>query len=76
MQTVTIDSALDYAMLLPIEDRDELVDILRKRLSEEHRLQNAQEMNELVAAYHRREITSQPLENIIADLDTEFAKAE
>jgi hypothetical protein len=82
MQTITLDAALDAVMLLPIEERDELLDIVRKRQRDIHHEQWLREANEAMEMYRKGELKAQSVAEIMAELDastttthTEFAPA-
>lgn len=73
MNTVTLDSALDTVMQLPLEERNALLSILRGRQKEALHEEWHREAEEALAQYHRGELKAQTVEEIMADLERDIA---
>ncbi len=75
-QHITLDQALDSVMLLPVDQQDVLVDIVRHRRMEAKREEWAQEAERTLEAYRRGEIKAMTAEEIIAELHKELESGE
>jgi hypothetical protein len=67
-QLVTLDQALDAVMLLPFDQRNVLLEIVRRRQRDERTEKWVREAEETLAAYHRGEIKAQSVDEIIEEL--------
>ncbi|HET6401286.1 MAG TPA: hypothetical protein VFH95_07795 [Candidatus Kapabacteria bacterium] len=67
-QHITLDQALDAVMLLPFDQRNALLEILKRRQREERVEKWAREAEETLAAYRRGEIKAQSVDEIIEEL--------
>jgi hypothetical protein len=65
---VTLDQALDTVMQLLPEQREMLLEILQKRWIEERRKEIARDAREAISAFYAGKLTSQPFDEIIAEL--------
>lgn len=65
---VTLDQAIDAAMRLPYEQREMLLDILRKRQTEARRERMAQDAQTSLNAFQAGELVAQTAAEIIAEL--------
>ncbi|NQS97635.1 MAG: hypothetical protein HQ591_04205 [candidate division Zixibacteria bacterium] len=65
---VTLEQVLDSAMLLDSEQREILIEIIQKRQIEAWRKETAAYAREAIRAFHKGEIQSQPVEEIISHL--------
>lgn len=68
---LTIDQVLDQAMQLPYEDKQTVVEILRKRLIEEERDRIALEANNALASYASGKVIRGSAQDLQAYLDAE-----
>jgi hypothetical protein len=75
-QLVTLDQALDAVMLLPFDQQDALVDIVRQRRIEAKREEWAREAERTLEAYRQGEIKAMTAEEIIAELHKELESDE
>ncbi len=66
---VTLDKTLDAAMQLPPEQREMLVEILRKRQIEERRKEIAENAREAKQDLDAGKISPKPVEKIIKELN-------
>lgn len=68
---LTIDQVLDQAMQLPYEDRQAVVEILKKRLMDEERDRIALAAKDALASYESDKVTRGSAKDLQAYLDTE-----
>lgn len=68
MNVATLDLALDVAMQLPEEQREMLLDILKRRAVEDRRNEIAADARVSLAAYRADELMPQSAESIIREL--------
>ncbi len=66
---MTLDKVLDAAENLPADQRKMLIEILERREIEAWREETAREAKEAIRAFHAGELKSQPVEEIISDLE-------
>ena len=66
----TLEEALIIVNQLSIEQREMLLEIVKNQMIEANREEIAQAAKEAIASFHRGELQSQPIENIIAELQT------
>ncbi|NEO53714.1 MAG: hypothetical protein F6K54_11865 [Okeania sp. SIO3B5] len=64
----TLEEALIIVNQLSIEQREMLLEIVKNQMIEASREEIAQEAKEAIASFHRGELQSQPIENIITEL--------
>ena len=76
MTTVTLDQAIDTVLQLPPEQREMLVDILRRRQIEARRQEIATEARSSIALFRQGKLKAQSAEGVIADLHEAFGDAE
>ena len=69
MEVMTLDKALDAAMMLPEEQRQMLIEILEKREIERWREEVARDAQEARRAFHAGELKPQTAEEVIPDLE-------
>lgn len=65
---VTLDYAIDTVMQLKPQQREMLIDIIRKREIERRREEIAQDAQKSIAAFHAGELKPQPMQDIIFEL--------
>lgn len=65
---VTLDYAIDTVMQLKPQQREILIDIIRKREIERRREEIARDAKKSIAAFHAGELKPQPVEDIILEL--------
>ena len=65
---MTLDQALDAVNELPVEQREMLAEILRKRQIEERRNEIAASARESIKAFQAGELKPQSADAVIADL--------
>ncbi len=68
MSVTTLDLALDAAMQLPGEQREMLLEILKRRAVEARRTEIASDARASLAAYRAGELRPQPASDIIREL--------
>jgi hypothetical protein len=68
MDAMTLNDVIETAMKLPAEQRDMLVEILRSRQIAAHRQEIAVDAAESVAEFRAGRLSSQPLDEILAEL--------
>jgi hypothetical protein len=68
MSVTTLDLALDMAMQLPGEQREMLLEILKRRAVEARRTEIAADARASLAAYHAGELRPQSSSEIIREL--------
>jgi hypothetical protein len=76
MGEVTLDQALDVALQLPREQREMLVEILRRREIEARREEIARDARASIEAYRRGELKAEPVEDIIRRLRVDLEANE
>lgn len=69
MEAMTLDRALDAAMMLTGEQRRMLIEILERREIEAWREETARDAEEARRAFHAGELKAQTAEEVIADLE-------
>lgn len=62
---ITLDQALDVVMQLEYEQKEMLLDILRKRQIEERREEIAQNAQEAIRAFQAGELKTETVEDLI-----------
>jgi hypothetical protein len=65
---VTLEEAIFTVNQLAIEQREMLLEIVKNQMLETRREEIAQDAKEAIAAFHRGELKTQPLEVIISEL--------
>ena len=65
---VTLEEAILTVNQLSIEQREMLLEIVKNQMIEARREEIAQDAKEAIAAFHRGELKSQPIEEIISEL--------
>jgi hypothetical protein len=65
---VTLDQAIDAAMRLPYEQREMLLDILRKRQTEARRDRMAQDAQASLNSFQAGELVAQTAGEVVAEL--------
>lgn len=73
---VTLDYAIDTVMQLKPQQREVLIDIIRKREIERRREEIARDAKESIAAFHAGELKPQPVEDIILELRSSLAESD
>ena len=68
MGLMTLDQALDTVMLLPYEQKEMLIDIVRKRQIEERREQIRQNADEAIRAFHAGQLKTETAAELISRL--------
>lgn len=68
MSTATLDQAIELAMKLPIEQREVLVDVLRKRDIEARRAEIAANARASIEAFHAGQLATQSAQEMIKEL--------
>jgi len=68
MSIVTLDQAIDIAMQLPLDQRELLLDIIRRRDIEARREEIAKDAEASLAAFRAGELKPQPVDEIIQEL--------
>ncbi len=69
MQQITLESVLDSVMLLPFEERDKLLDIVRRRQRDARHEAWRKEADETLASYRSGKLKAQTLEELMKELD-------
>lgn len=64
-----LDQALDTVMRLPYEDKEILIDIVRKRLIEERREQIRQNADQAIKAFHAGSLKTETAAELISRLE-------
>ena len=75
-QHITLDQALDTIMLLPVDQQDALVDIVRHRRMETKREEWAREAERTLDAFRRGEIKAMTAQEAIVELHKELESGE
>ena len=75
-QHITLDQALDTIMLLPVDQQDVLVDIVRHRRMETKREEWAREAERTLEAFRRGEIKAMTAQEAILALHKELESGE
>jgi len=70
MNVLTLDQVLTDAESLPLDEREMLEELLRKRRIEAWRVETATTAKSAAAAFRAGKLKSQPVEDIIARLRT------
>jgi len=65
---VTLEQAILTVNQLPIDQREMLLEIVENQMIESRRTEIAKDAQEAIAAFHRGELKTQPLEAIISEL--------
>ncbi len=65
---VTLEEAISTVNKLPFEQREMLLEIVKNQMIEDRRAEIAKDAKEAIAAFHRGELKSQPIEDIISEL--------
>ncbi len=65
---VTLDYAIDTVMQLPIEQRNILINIIRRRAHENRRREIAQDARQAMVAFRQGKLKPQPAQEIITEL--------
>jgi hypothetical protein len=65
---VTLEEAIFTVNQLTVEQREMLLEIVKNQMLETRREEIAQDAQEAIAAFHRGELKTQPLEVIISEL--------
>ncbi len=73
---VTLDYAIDTVMQLKPQQREMLIDIIRKREIERCREEIARDAKTSIAAFHAGELKPQPVEDIILELRSSLAESD
>ena len=68
MNIMTLDQALDTAMQLSLEQREELINIIQHRDIENHRREMAKEAKEAIADFQAGKLKPQSSKEIISKL--------
>lgn len=68
MSEITLDTALDTVMELPIEQQEMLLDIVRKRHIERRRQEIAMDAQESLAAFRTGQLRAQSATEVIVEL--------
>jgi len=68
MKTITLDQAIDMAMQLPLEQREMLLQIIRRRDIELRRHEIAKDARASIAAYRAGKINAQSADRVIQEL--------
>ena len=68
MSTITLDQAIDVAMQLPLEQREILLDVIRRRDIEARRQEIAWDAEESLAAFRAGELKPQSADEVIREL--------
>jgi hypothetical protein len=76
MTTITLDQVIDYAMQLPLDQREMLVSILHKRQIEARRYEIAQDAQESLTAYRMKKLKAQSAEEVIRELQASLEDNE
>jgi ABC-type Fe3+-citrate transport system substrate-binding protein len=76
MDTITLDQAIDTVMQLSFEQREMLIEIIRRRDIENRRKEIAKEAQESMAAFHAGELKPQPSGEVITELRKSLVKAD
>jgi len=74
MELMTLDRALDVAMMLPVEQRRMLIEILERREIEAWREETARDAEEARRAFHAGDLKPQTADELIADLERHLNK--
>lgn len=72
MGLMTLDQALDTVMQLSYEQKEMLVDIVRKRQIEERREEIRQHADEAIRAFHAGELKTETASELISRLHASF----
>jgi hypothetical protein len=67
---VTLEEAILTVNQLPIEQKEMLLEIVKNQMIETRREEIAQDAKEAIAAFHRGELKSQSIEEIISELQS------
>ena len=70
----TVDQALDLAMQLSFEQRQMLIEILRKRQIEERREEIAAHAREAIRAFQAEELPAETIDELLARLHASVAE--
>ena len=65
---ITLEQALNTVEQLSLEQQEILLEIVQNRLIDIRRQEIARDAEESITAFHRGELKSQPLENILTEL--------
>lgn len=76
MSTITLDQAIDVAMQLPLEQREILLDVIRRRDIEARRQEIARDAEESLAAFRAGELKPQSADEVIRELRRALEDAE
>ena len=68
MKTATFDEALDIIESFPEEQRESIIEIVKRRLTEERREQLAQTIKEAREEYARGEVRRGTVDDLIRDM--------
>ncbi|MFM7602579.1 MAG: hypothetical protein ACKO7R_15495 [Pseudanabaena sp.] len=71
---VSLEEAILTVNQLSIEQREMLSEIVKNQMIEARREEIAQDAKEAIAAFHRRELKPQPIEEIISELRATLAE--
>jgi hypothetical protein len=71
---VTLEEAILTVNQLPLEQREMLLEIIKNQMIEARREEIATDAKEAIAAFHRGELKSQSLENIIVELQASLTE--
>jgi len=73
---VTLDYAIDTVMQLKPQQREILIDIIRKREIERRREEIARDAQKSIAAFHAGQLKPQPVEDIILELRSSLTEID
>ena len=76
MSTITLDQAIDVAMQLPLEQREILLDVSRRRDIEARRQEIARDAEKSLAAFRAGELKPQSADEVIRELRRALEDAE
>ena len=65
---VTLEEAIFTVNQLPFEQRQMLLEIVKNQMIEAQREEIAQDAQDAISAFRRRDLKAQPIESIIAEL--------
>jgi len=73
---ITLDYALDSVMLLSPEQREMLIEVIRKQQIENLRKDIAEDAQEAISAFHAGKLKPKTADEIIAELRTDYAPSQ
>lgn len=76
MSEITLDTALDTVMELPLEQQEMLIDIVRKRHIEHRRQEIAQDAQESLASFRAGQLKPQSATEVIVELRQALVEGE